>query len=39
MPISANNITEALKTTTNNIAPGPSGISYQLLAWAHATRP
>ena len=32
-------VTNALRTTTNSSAPGPSGVGYKLLKWAHATRP
>ena len=32
-------VTNALRTTANSSAPGPSGVGYKLLKWAHATRP
>jgi len=32
-------VTAALKTTTNKSAPGPSRVGYKILKWAHATRP
>ena len=36
MPITTTDVAEALKTTTNNTAPGPSSVSYRLLTWAYA---
>ncbi len=39
MPITTKDISEALKTMTNNTAPGPSRVNYHLLAWAHTTQP
>jgi hypothetical protein len=32
-------ITEVLCTTSNTLAPGPSGIGYTILKWAHAACP
>ena len=29
----------ALKGTSHKSAPGPSGVGYTILKWAHATRP
>jgi len=38
-PISADEITAALSTTSNKSAPGLSGINYQLFKWAFCSRP
>jgi len=38
-PITADEITAALSMTSNNSAPGLSGINYQLLKWAFRSRP
>jgi hypothetical protein len=38
-PITAEEITNALKTTSPSSAPGPSGVGYRLLKWAHEARP
>jgi hypothetical protein len=35
--ITPEEISHALKTASNSSAPGPSGIGYHLLKWAHAT--
>jgi hypothetical protein len=32
-------ITEVLRTTSNTSAPGPSGIGYAILKWAHVAHP
>ena len=32
-------IAHALQSMTNASAPGPSGVGYKLLKWAHAARP
>lgn len=32
-------VTTALSTTSNSSAPGPSGIGYRILKWAHAAQP
>ena len=34
--VSTDEVTAALKTTTNKLAPGPSGVGYKILKWAHA---
>jgi len=39
MPISSDEVTQALRTTSNKSAPRLSGFGYKLLKWAHATRP
>ena len=38
-PITVDEITLALSTTSNKLAPGLSGINYQLLKWAFRSRP
>jgi len=35
-PITTDEITAMLWMTTNDTAPGPSGMGYWLLKWAHA---
>jgi len=37
--ITAEEITEALRTSSTKSALGPSGIGYTILKWAHAARP
>jgi|SRR6266851_8083411 len=39
MPITTTEVTTALKTITATTVPGPSGIGYSILTWAHATQP
>ena len=39
IPIKAEEVSEALKETSNKSAPGPSGINYQLLKWAFEACP
>ena len=39
MPITAEEIHESLKDTSNKSAPGPSGINYKLLKWAYDACP
>ena len=34
LPIAIDEITEAIKGTSNKSAPGPSGINYKILKWA-----
>jgi hypothetical protein len=38
-PITTEDVSAALRTTTNWSAPGPSGIGYKLLKWAHTANP
>jgi hypothetical protein len=38
-PLSKADITQALKTALSKSAPGPSGVRYTILKWAHATCP
>jgi hypothetical protein len=38
-PITTLDVTNALKTAANSSAPGPSGIGYSILKWAHAASP
>jgi hypothetical protein len=38
-PITTDDVSAALRTTTNRSAPGPSGIEYKLLKWAHVANP
>jgi hypothetical protein len=38
-PITAKDVSAALRTTTNWSAPGPSGVRYKLLKWAHVANP
>jgi len=38
-PITSEEVGAALATTSNKSAPGPSGITYQLLKWAFRSRP
>jgi len=38
-PISEEEITKNLATTSNKSAPGPTGITYKLLKWCHAASP
>jgi len=38
-PITTEDVSAALRTTTNRSAPGPSGVGYKLLKWAHAANP
>jgi len=38
-PITAEEITVNLSTTSNKSTPGPSGITYKLLKWGHAANP
>jgi len=37
--ITVEEITEALRTSSTKSTPGPSGIGYTILKWAHAARP
>jgi hypothetical protein len=37
--ISGDEVTAALATASNSSAPGPSGIGYKILKWAHAAKP
>jgi hypothetical protein len=37
--ITAEEITEAFRTSSTKSAPGPSGIGYNILKWAHTARP
>ena len=39
IPISEKEITDALSGTSNTSAPGLSGLNYQVLKWAHSSRP
>ena len=38
-PITTLEVTNTLKTTTNSSAPGPSGVGYNILKWAHVASP
>ena len=38
-PLSEADITQVLKTASPKSAPGPSGVGYTILKWAHATCP
>jgi hypothetical protein len=38
-PINESKVDGALKGTSHKSAPGPSGVGYMILKWAHATRP
>jgi hypothetical protein len=37
--ITPDNVSRALRSTSNKSAPGPSGMGYKLLKWAHTARP
>jgi hypothetical protein len=39
VPITPEEISEALKDTSNKSAPGPSGINYKIIKWANAACP
>ena len=38
-PISEEEVSHHLATTSNKSAPGPTGITYKLLKWCHSTSP
>jgi hypothetical protein len=38
-PITPEDITTALSMASDSSAPGPSGIGYRILKWAHSARP
>ena len=38
-PISEEEVSRHLATTSNKLAPGPTGITYKLLKWCHSASP
>jgi hypothetical protein len=38
-PITTEDVSVVLRTTTNRSALGPSGVGYKLLKWAHGVNP